>query len=80
MISRIADRTKANIHERKRIAIVHAKFAFAENTPYFAHLWHSAYYDVPFARHYCAHNGMAFMSRDTRYNVGDFVVSLLRVW
>ena len=28
-------RTKANIHERKRIAIVHAKFAFSENTPYF---------------------------------------------
>ena len=36
-ISRTDDRTKANIHERKRIAIVHAKFALAENTHYFAH-------------------------------------------
>ena len=34
MISRTDDRTKANILERKRIAIVHAKFALAENTHY----------------------------------------------
>ena len=33
-ISRTADRTKANIHERKRIAIAHAKFVLAENTHY----------------------------------------------
>ena len=33
-ISRTDDRTKANIHERKRIAIAHAKFALAENTHY----------------------------------------------
>ena len=37
MISRTDDRTKANIHERKRIAIVHTKFVLDENTPYFAH-------------------------------------------
>ena len=33
-ISRTDDRTKANIHERKRIAIAHAKFVLAENTHY----------------------------------------------
>ena len=33
-ISRTDDRTKANILERKRIAIAHAKFVLAENTHY----------------------------------------------
>ena len=79
-IIRTYDRTKENKYERIRIAIVHAKFAFAENRHYFAHLRNGAYSDAHFARHYCAHNGIDFMMRNTRFNVGDFVVSLLRVW
>ena len=45
MISRTANRKKANIHERKRIAIVHAKFVLAENTHYFAHFPHNGFGD-----------------------------------
>ena len=102
-ISRTDDRTKANILERKRIAIVHAKFALAENMRYFAHFPHNCFRDAPKARHYCAYsntvfnarynaysgviltrhycayNDMAFVSRNTRYNAGDFGVSLLRL-
>lgn len=70
-ISRTDDRKKANKDEQKRIAIVHAKFDFAENTHYFAHLWHSAYSYALLARHYCAYNCMEFMARNTRYNAGD---------
>ena len=103
-ISRTDDRTKANIHERKRIAIAHAKFVLAENTHYFAHFPHNGFGDALLARnyctyngtafrtsdnvyncviltrHYCAYNDMAFMSRNTRYDAGDFGVSLLRIW
>ena len=103
-ISRTDDRTKANISERKRIAIVHAKFALTENRHYFAHLPHNGFGDALLARNYCAYNGMAFrasdnvyncviltrhycayndmafVSRNTRYDAGDFVVSLLRLW
>ena len=67
-ISRTDDRTKANIHERKRIAIAHAKFALAENTHYFAHFPHNGFCDAPFARHYWAYDGMDFHSRDNTYN------------
>ena len=45
-ISRTDDRTKANIHERKRIAIAHAKFVLAENTHYFAHFPHNGFCDA----------------------------------
>ena len=103
-ISRTDDRTKENIHERKRIAIAHAKFVLAENTHYFAHFPHNGfgnallarnycayngmafrtsdnvYNGVIMARHYCAYNDMAFVSRNTRYDAGDFGVSLLRLW
>ena len=67
-ISRTDDRTKANILERKRIAIVHAKFALTENRHYFAHFPHNGFGDAPFARDYCAYNGMAFHARDNTYN------------
>ena len=104
MISHTDDRTKENILERKRIAIVHAKFAFAENMRYFAHFSHNGFGDALLARNYCAYNGMAFharynaysgviltrhycdyngvafVARNTRYNAGDFCVSLLRIW
>ena len=104
LISRTYERTKANIHERKRIAIVHAKFVLTENRHYFAHLPHNGFYDaqkernycayngmtsdasdnvyncVILTRHYCACNGMAFVARHTRYDAGDFVVSLLHIW
>ena len=79
-ISRTDDRKKANKYERKRIAIVHARFAFAENTHYFAHFTHNGFDDALLARRYCAYNGMEFMARNTRYNAGDFGVSLLRIW
>ena len=80
MISHTDDRTKENILERKRIAIVHAKFAFIKNKPYFAHFPHNGFGDAPFARNYCAYKGMAFMARNTRYDADDFGVSLLRIW
>ena len=67
-ISRHGDRTKENKAELKRTQPAHAKFAFAENTHYFAHLWHSAYSDAPFARNYCAYDGMDFHARDSAYN------------
>ena len=56
-IRRTADRTKANKHERKRIAIVNAKFVLAENTHYFAHFSHNGFGDALFARNYCAYDG-----------------------
>ena len=46
MISHTDDRTKENILERKRIAIVHAKFAFIKNKPYFAHFPHNGFGDA----------------------------------
>ena len=67
-ISRTDDRTKANISERKRIAIVHAKFALTENRHYFAHLPHNGFGDALLARNYCAYNGMAFRTSDNVYN------------
>ena len=67
-ISRTDDRTKANILERERIAIAHAKFVLAENTHYFAHFPHNGFCDAPFARHYWAYDGMDFHSRDNTYN------------
>ena len=67
-IIRTDDRTKANKDERKRTLPVHAKFVFTENTPYFSHLLHSAYSDVPFTRHYCAYVGTSFHSRYGAYN------------
>ena len=67
-ISRTADRTKANINECKRIAVVNAKFAFAENMHYFAHFTHNGFCDAPFARHYCAYDGMDFHTSDNVYN------------
>ena len=103
-ISRTDDRTKANIYERKRIAIANAKFVFIKNTPYFAHFPHNGFCDALLARNYCAYNGMAFctsdnvyncviltrhycdyngvafVARNTRYDAGDFGVSLLRIW
>ena len=79
-ISRTDDRTKENIHERKRIAIAHAKFVLAENTHYFAHFPHNGFGNALLARNYCAYNDMAFVSRNTRYDAGDFGVSLLRLW
>ena len=79
-ISRTDDRKKANIYERKRIAIVHAKFVFIKNTPYLAHFPHNGFGDALLARNYCAYKGMEFMARNTRYNAGDFGVSLLRIW
>ena len=35
---------------------------------------------VILTHYYCAYNGMAFVARNTRYDAGDFVVSLLRIW
>ena len=67
-IIRTDDRTEANKSERKRIAIVHAKFAFAENMRYFAHFPHNGFCDAPKARHYCAYNCMAFRTSDNVYN------------
>ena len=62
------DRKKANKYERKRIAIVHARFAFAENTHYFAHFTHNGFDDALLARRYCAYNGMEFHARYNAYN------------
>ena len=67
-ISRTDDRTKENKDERKRIAVVPAKFAFAENTHYFARFPNNGFSDATFARHYCAYDGMDFHARDNRYN------------
>ena len=67
-ISRTDDRKKANIHERKRMAIVHAKFALAENTHYFAHFQHNGFGGALLARNYCAYNCMAFRASDNVYN------------
>ena len=67
-ISRTDDRTKANKTESKRKLTVHAKFVLAENTHYFAHFPHNGFGDAPFARNYCAYNGMAFHARDNTYN------------
>ena len=68
MISHTDDRTKANIHERKRMAIVHAKFAFAENMRYFAHFSHNGFDDALLARNYCAYSYTVFNARDNTYN------------
>ena len=70
-INRTDDRTKANKDELKRIEVAHASFAFAENTPYFAHLLHIAYPDAPFSRHHCAYDGASFHAR---YNAYDCVI------
>lgn len=67
-IIRTDDRTKANTYERIRIAIVHAKFVFSQNTPYFAHLSHNGFGDALLARRYCAYNGMKFHARCNAYN------------
>ena len=104
LISRTADRTKANTYERKRTLPVHAKFVLTENRHYFAHFPHNGFGDALLAhnycayncvwltahdnaynvviltRNYCAYNGMAFVARHTRYDAGDFVVSLLHIW
>ena len=50
------------------MAIVHAKFAFAENMRYFAHFSHNGFDDALLARNYCAFNGMAFRTSDNVYN------------
>lgn len=76
-IIRTDDRKKENKYERKRIAVVHATFAFAGNRHYFAHFPHNGFGDALLARRYCVYNGMEFMSRDTRYIAGYFGVSLL---
>ena len=44
------------------------------------HARYSAYSSVILTRLHCAYNGMAFVARHTRFNAGDFGVSLLRVW
>ena len=62
------DRKKANKYERKRIAIVHARFAFAENTHYFAHFTHNGFGDALLAHRYCTYNDVAFIARDNAYN------------
>ena len=67
-ISRTDDRKKANKAERKRTLPVHAKFAFAENRHYFAHLPHNGFCDAIFACSYCAYNGMEFHARYNAYN------------
>ena len=40
----------------------------------------NVYNCVILTRHYCDYNGVAFVARNTRYDAGDFVVSLLRLW
>ena len=40
----------------------------------------NVYNCVILTRHYCDYNGVAFVARNTRYNAGDFGVSLLRIW
>ena len=67
-ISRTDDRTKANIHERKRIAIAHAKFILAENTHYFAHFPNNGFGGALLARNYCAYSDTAFNARYSEYN------------
>ena len=80
------------------------KVRFRRKYALFRALSHNGFCDAPFARHYCAydgmdfhtsdnvyscviltrhyciHNDMDFMSRNTRYNAGDFSVSLLHIW
>ena len=68
MISRIADRTKENKDERKRIAVVHAKFVLTENRHYFSHFPHNGFHDASFARQYCAYSYMTFYARYNAYN------------
>ena len=67
-IIRTDDRTEANKGERKRIAVVHAKFVFAKNTPYFAHFPHNGFRDALLARYYCAYNCACFTARYIAYN------------
>ena len=55
------------------------KVRFRLKCALFCALSHNGFGDAHFARNYCAYNDMDFMSRDTRYNVGDFGVSLLRI-
>ena len=40
----------------------------------------NVYNCVILTRRYCAYNGMSFVARHTRYDAGDFGVSLLRIW
>ena len=40
----------------------------------------NVYNCVILTRHYCDYNGVAFVARNTRYDAGDFGVSLLRIW
>ena len=44
------------------------------------HARDNTYNDVILTRHYCAYNGMMFNVSNTRYDAGDFGVSLLRIW
>ena len=69
LISRTDERTKANKHERKRIAIVNAKFVLAENTHYFAHFSHNGFGDAQKVRNYCTYYGAYFHARYKAYNV-----------
>ena len=39
----------------------------------------NVYNGVILTRQYCAYNDMDFVSRNTRYDAGDFGVSLLRL-
>ena len=41
---------------------------------------YNTYNGVILTRHYCDYNGMMFNASNTRYDVGDFVVSLLWLW
>ena len=68
MISNTDDRTKANILERKRIAIVHAKFVLTENRHYFAHFPHNGFRDALLACNYCAYSDTAINARCSEYN------------
>lgn len=49
-----------------------------DGTPF--HSRYSAYDGVILTRRYCAYNYMDFISRNTRFNIGDFGVSLLWLW
>ena len=44
------------------------------------HARYSAYSGVILTRRYFTYNGMDFIVRNTRFNVGDFGVSLLWLW
>ena len=41
---------------------------------------YNAYSGVILTRYYCAYNYMAFVARHTRYDAGDFGVSLFGIW